>query len=331
MDLALVSFQTSEEVPIAPLGDSSTLQAGDWVFAVGNPLGFQSSITAGIVSATARHAQVGSGMSGITDYIQTDAAINQGNSGGPLVNLDGEVVGINTWIASQSGGNIGLGFAIPINNAKRAINDFLTNGEVTYSWLGVQVSSVGDTLAQALNLDTSVGAFVSGVYENSPAQSAGLLAGDVITKIGSTAIDTSNTLVATVANLQPGARIPFDIIRNGRAQTITVQTGKRTASSGTQDAVWPGMSVAPLTNDIKSQLNLANSVDGVVIAGVSDNSPAADSGLRPGDTITTVNGTPIRSLADFYQQVNKDGNGEVQFRVIRDGRQLILGFVRPNA
>ena len=331
MDLALVSFETDEEVPIAPLGDSDSLQAGDWVFAVGNPLGFQSTITAGIVSAAGRSAQAGTGMSGVTDYIQTDAAINRGNSGGPLVNLDGEVVGINTWIASQTGGSIGLGFAIPVNNAKRAITDFLNEGEVAYSWLGVQVGTVGKELAEGLGIEESGGAFVSGVYEESPADRSGILPGDVIVRIGDREIDSSNTLVRTVANLEPGDENTFEIVRGGERIRVDVQTGRRTAESGTESPVWPGISVTPLTDSIREQLDLSRRAAGVVVAGVASNSPASDSGLRPGDTVIAVNGESVRSLAQFYSQLNTTSSEEVQFRVIRDGREIILGFVRPNA
>ncbi|MFW5686399.1 MAG: Do family serine endopeptidase [Spirochaetota bacterium] len=331
MDIALLSFETDDEVPIAPLGDSSSLQPGDWVFAVGNPLGFESTITAGIVSATARTAQAGTGMSGVTDYIQTDAAINRGNSGGPLVNLDGEVVGINTWIASQTGGSIGLGFAIPINNAKRAITDFLADGEVAYSWLGVQVGTLGETLAHALDIDTPSGAFVSGVYEDSPAYRSGVRPGDVITRIGDVEIDSSNALVRTVANLKPGERTPFEIIRNGERIMMTVETGRRTAESGTESPAWPGISVTPLNDEIRERLELSRSTRGVVITGVATNSPASDSGLRPGDTIIAVNGTRVGTLADFYRELNSGNDEEVQFRIIRDGRQIILGYLRPTA
>ena len=329
MDIALLSFETSEEVPMAPLGDSDMLQAGDWVFAVGNPLGFQSTITAGIVSATARTAQPGSMMSGVTNYIQTDAAINRGNSGGPLVNLDGEVVAINTWIASQTGGSIGLGFAIPINNARRAINDFLATGEVTYSWLGVEVTSIADELAQTLEIDRPAGAFVTGVYEGSPAGQSGIMPGDVIVNIDGTAIDSSGTLVRIVANLEPGVPVPFVLIRDRQRLDLTVRTGRRSAESGSDAPVWPGLSVSPLTSAVRSQLGLSGRVNGVVVAGVSPNGTATDSGLRSGDTIIAVNRTQIRSLIDFYRELNT-AEDEVQFRIIRDGRQLILGIVRSN-
>ena len=174
MDLALVSFQTQDDIPIAQLGDSSSLEIGDWVFAVGNPLGFQSSVTAGIVSAKERSVTPQSGISGITSYIQTDAAINQGNSGGALVNLEGQVVGINTWIASRSGGSDGIGFAIPINMAQRAITDFIERGEVAYSWLGVMTGDPSDALRTDLGAPDSGGAFVYGVYDNSPAAEGGI-------------------------------------------------------------------------------------------------------------------------------------------------------------
>ncbi|MFW6292422.1 MAG: PDZ domain-containing protein [Spirochaetota bacterium] len=327
----MITFETSEEVPIAPLGDSSALMPGDWVFAAGNPLGFESTITAGIVSATARAAQAGSQMSGVTDYIQTDAAINRGNSGGPLVNLDGEVVGINTWIASQTGGSIGLGFAIPINSAKRAISDFLTDGEVAYSWLGVQISTVSETIADELGLDSTSGAFVSGVYADSPAARAGLLPGDVILRIGDTPIDTSNTLVRTVANIEPEQASRFELVRNGERMTMTVRTGRRTADSGTEEPVWPGISVAPLSDEIREELELARRVNGVVVAAVAEDSAAGESGLRAGDTITAINGEGIRSLADFYRELNEVDTDEIQFRIVRDGRQIILGFVRDAA
>lgn len=331
MDIALVSFETSEEVPIAPLGDSESLLPGDWVFAVGNPLGFESTITAGIVSAVSRTAEASSGFSNITDYIQTDAAINRGNSGGPLVNLDGEVVGINTWIASQTGGSIGLGFAIPINNARRAITDFIQDGEIAYSWLGIQVRSLSDEFASELGLENNEGAFVSGVFEGSPAADSGLLPGDVVTRIGDETIDTSGTLVRIVANLAPGESTEMEIVRNGELLSLDVWTGRRTAESGTDVDVWPGIAVATLTEPLREQLELRRNARGVVVGSVADESSASGSGLQPGDTITAVNGTPIESAAEFYAAINGLAGDEVQFRVIRGEREIILGFVRPNA
>lgn len=335
IDLAMLSFTTEEEVPIATLGDSDSLRPGDWVFAVGNPLGFQSSITAGIVSATSRNANIQSGMSGVTDYIQTDAAINRGNSGGALVNLDGDVVGINTWIASTSGGNIGLGFAIPVNNARRAIEDFIREGEVTYSWLGVQVSTLDEEFAEEFLGDNSRyrgnGAFVSALYGDSPAARSGLQPGDLIVSIDSEEIEDSNDLVRTVATLEPGSRVPFGIVRDGEEITVTVRTGRRNDNSLAGADLWPGVSVAPLSERVREQLEIEERVDGALVTGVAQESKAQQSGLRRGDIIVAVNGASVETVADFYEVLRGVDEEEVQFRIIRDGQQLILGFVRPAA
>jgi len=345
IDLAMLSFETDEEVPIATLGDSDSLQPGDWVFAVGNPLGFQSSITAGIVSATARVADASSGMSGVTDYIQTDAAINRGNSGGALVNLDGEVVGINTWIASNSGGSIGLGFAIPVNNARRAIEDFIESGEVVYSWLGVQVSTLSPELADELfgngrdglfsigEGDTAgrSGAFVTATYNGSPAAQSGLRPGDLIVTVNGTAITDSNDLVRRVAQLEPGKTVPFVVIRNGEELTIPVETGRRDTAALDEGDLWPGISVQPITDELRERLELPRGTRGILVAGVYQGSHAQESGLGRGDIILAVNGRDVESVADFYGVLGEIDDDEVQFRILRNGRQLILGFLRPTA
>ncbi len=330
IDLAMLSFETDEEVPIATLGNSSSLQPGDWVFAVGNPLGFESTITAGIVSATSRAAGAQSGMSGITDYIQTDAAINRGNSGGPLVNIEGEVVGINTWIASNSGGSIGIGFAIPVNNARRAIEDFIQSGEVSYSWLGVQVSTLTPDYAEEMGLDTTEGAFVTAVYGNSPAAQSGIEAGDTIVSVDGKKIRDSNELVRNIANLTPGQSVPFVIIRDGRRISITVRTGRRNEEATTSTDVWPGMSVAPISDDVREQLELNRRVRGVIVSSVQAQSQAQQSGLRRGDILTAINGEEVSSVREFYNILADVEDEEVQFRVLRNGQQLILGFVRPT-
>ena len=339
IDLAMLSFETSEEVPIARLGNSDSLQPGDWVFAVGNPLGFQSSITAGIVSATARAANGQAGMSGVTDYIQTDAAINRGNSGGALVNLDGEVVGINTWIASNSGGSIGLGFAIPVNNARRAITDFIETGEVAYSWLGVQVSTLNAETAgeflgapkEQIDATDARGAFVSAIYDESPAARSGIRPGDLIVAVNGIPITNSNELVRNVARLEPGDSVPFEVVRNGEQRTITVKTGRRDDTALADATLWPGMAVAPVTERVREQLELSDGTDGVIVAGVAGESRARQSGIRRGDVIQAINGRQIQTVSDFYTVLSQVDEEEVQFRVLRDGQRLILGFVRPTA
>jgi Do/DeqQ family serine protease len=203
-DLALVMFETRENIPVAEIGDSGSLMVGDWVLAVGSPLGFESTVTAGIVSAIGRRSVRGA--AGFTDYIQTDAAINQGNSGGALVNIYGQVVGINSWIASTSGGNIGLGFAIPINNAKRSIDDFITKGRSEYGWIGINMGGLQPQAAEDLRLGEARGAFVYGVFKGSPAEKAGLQPGDLITRVDGVALKDSSDLLLTIGNLTPGRR-----------------------------------------------------------------------------------------------------------------------------
>lgn len=331
MDLALVSFLTTDQLPIAVLGDSDSLSVGDWVFAVGNPLGYHSTLTTGVVSAKSRDAKPGSGMNSITSFIQTDAAINQGNSGGALVNLNGEVVGINTWIASQNGGNIGLGFAIPINDAKRAISDFIDSGSVTYSWLGVQTGLPGPDLAEDLRIDDTNGAFVFGVYEDSPAGKSGVQPGDLITRVGNVEIADSNGLVRTIAGLKVGDPTDFVVIRDGRSEELMVKTERRSETSGSDTAnLWPGINVTPITDEIRTQLSVDRGDDGIVIVAVNADSITGTGGLQQGDIITAVNGTPIRTAQDFYNEIGQETD-EVQFKILRAGRGLTIGFDRPKA
>ena len=326
MDLALVSFQTTEEVPLAHLGNSDSMEVGDWVFAMGNPLGFHSTVTAGIVSAKGRSPQPGTGISGITSYIQTDAAINQGNSGGALVNMEGEVVGINTWIASGNGGSIGLGFAIPINDAKRAIQDFIESGSVAYSWLGVQTGSPGEALAEDLNVSDRSGAFVFGVYEDSPAGKAGIHAGDLITEVDGTEIADSNALVKTIANLEVGDSVPLTVFRDGENLDLNFRTERRSDESGSDvSKLWPGVVVVPITDDLRTQLELDRRVEGVVVAQVNPESVVGNGGLQQGDVVVDVNGSSVSDGQDFYNAIGESGQ-DVRFRVLRNGRYLSFGY-----
>ncbi len=331
MDLALVSFETTEDIPVATLGDSDALEIGDWVFAVGNPLGFQSTVTAGIVSAMERDAQPGSGMSNITSYIQTDAAINRGNSGGALVNLNGDVVGINTWIASQTGGSIGLGFAIPINMAKRAISDFITTGEVAYSWLGVLAGQADDATAKALDIQGREGAFIYSVYLDSPAGNGGIAAGDLIVAVGDIPVTDATSLVRAVATLPPEERISMRIIRDGSEVPLSIVTSRRAQEAGNDATMLlPGISITALTDEVRTQASIPATVQGVIVASVSPGTAAAGSGLQQGDVIMAVNGVRATTVNDFYRQIASADNDEISFRLRRGDTTLILGFVKPG-
>jgi Do/DeqQ family serine protease len=328
-DLALVVFETSENIPVAELGDSGSLMVGDWVLAVGSPLGFESTVTAGIVSAIGRRSVQGT--SGFTDYIQTDAAINQGNSGGALVNIYGQVVGINSWIASNSGGNIGLGFAIPVNNAKRSIDDFITKGRSEYGWIGINMGGLQPQSAEDLKLGQARGAFVYGVFKGSPAEKAGLLPGDLITKVEGIPLKDSSDLLLTIGNLTPGKRVELELVRAGSTQRLSLQVAARADEkqlAAQSPKVWPGFSVLKITDDVRSQLNLGSSEAGLVIGAVDQGGPADVAGLKSGDLITKVGGREVRNLGDFYKALNNPGSREILFAIQRQGNNLIIGLVR---
>ncbi len=317
-DLALVSFQTNDKVPVAVLGDSSSVRAGDWVLAIGNPLGFQSTVTAGIVSAVGRQSAPGSGVPGFTDYIQTDAAINQGNSGGALVSTSGEVIGINTWIASPSGGSVGLGFSIPVNQAKTVIQDLISKGGVDYGWLGATVGNAdADTVKSLGAAAGTTGAIILDLFKGSPADKAGLMPGDIVTRIADRSIGSSTDLVQAVGNMAPGARARFDVVRNGNALSHEVALTKRVADeelARMSDKLWPGFIVAEQDGKI-------------AVATVDDNSPAAQ-GLQQGDVVQKINGERVRSLGDFYRGLGGKAGSPVLFTIERNGSQIIFGLPR---
>ncbi len=328
-DLALVVFETRENIPVAELGDSGSLMVGDWVLAVGSPLGFESTVTAGIVSAIGRRSVQGA--AGFTDYIQTDAAINQGNSGGALVNIYGQVVGINSWIASTSGGNIGLGFAIPVNNAKRAIDDFITKGKSEYGWIGINMGGLQPQAAEDLKLGEAHGAFVYGVFKSSPAEKAGLLPGDLITKVDGKALKDSSDLLLTIGNLTPGRKVELELVRAGSTRRLTLQVAARADEkqlAAQSSKVWPGFSVLKITDDVREQLNLGSSDAGLVIGAVDQSGPADVAGLKSGDLVTKVGGREVRDLGDFYKALNNPGAKEILFAIQRQGNNLIIGLVR---
>jgi Do/DeqQ family serine protease len=320
-DLAMVSFKTSDQYPLAVLGDSDTVRVGDWAIAVGNPLGFMFSVTQGIVSAVGR---TGGPANNINDFIQTDTSINQGNSGGALVNIRGEVIGINTWIASNnSGGSVGLGFAIPVNNAKRSIDEFISRGEISYGWLGVSLLEPDRDTLLALGLEGKRGALASMVFLGSPADKGGIRPGDFITQVNGRDVRTVNQVTMTVGDIKPGDRASFTVIRDGAVRTIDVRIEQRTNEVAADNKnLWPGVFVVPLTDALRKDLNLDANARGILSAQVLADSPAAIVGLRQGDRILRISGETVADVASFYRLLREKADKELWFEIARGDATL---------
>lgn len=324
MDIALVSFEAKDKnIPLAVLGDSDAVQTGDICYAMGAPLGYRQSVTQGIVSATGRS---GDGIGNINDFIQTDAAINQGNSGGPLLNIYGQVIGINTWIATGTGGNVGLGFAIPINNIKYATDEFIQSGKITYGWIGVSLTNVKPEYKESLGIKNEEGAFASQVFADSPAQKAGIQAGDYITELNGNKVTSVDQLVRDVAILRVGQKGKFKLIRGGKTMEVSVTVEERTEKvSNDNSKLWPGFIAIPLTDEVRKQLKVSDKVKGVTVSNVISKSPAAALKLQNGDIITAVNGTKVSNLAEFYAAMDLTKTDSIQFEIWHES-----GTVKTN-
>jgi Do/DeqQ family serine protease len=320
-DLAMVSFKADESYPLAVLGDSDTLRVGDWAIAVGSPLGLMSTITMGIVSAVGR---TGGPAGNINDFIQTDASINQGNSGGALVNIRGEVIGINTWIASNNGGgSVGLGFAIPINNAKRSVDEFINKGEISYGWLGVSLIDPDRELLQTLNLQGKRGALAVQVFLGSPANKGGVQPGDFITHLDGKEIRGMNALTLAVGDISPGEQVKFTVIRDGASIDIPVRIEVRTNEVASDNKkLWPGVYAIPITDSIRENLKIDKDAQGVVVAQVIAESPAAIIGLQREDRITAINGEKVTDITSFYKLLREKAGKELWFEVGRGSATL---------
>jgi Do/DeqQ family serine protease len=322
-DLAVISFKTQDSFPLAELGNSDNVKVGDWAIAMGNPLGeqFAFSVTIGIVSAVGRTGGPGGN---INDFIQTDASINQGNSGGPLVNIRGEVIGINTWIASNNGGgSVGLGFAIPINNAKRAIDEIIKSGSVSDGWLGVSLVDPDRETLQALGLTGTRGSLALQVFIGSPADKGGIRPGDFITHVDKKEVRGTNQLTQMVGDIRPGERAIFTLIRDGASKDYEVRIEARTDNVAADNKkLWPGLIVITLTDEMRSSLRLENDAQGLYVAQVLSETPAAVVGLQRGDRITSVNDTAVKDIASFYRVLREKTDRELWFGFIRGDSTL---------
>ena len=299
-DLALLKVEPKQPLKAASFGDSSKMRVGDWVMAIGNPFGLGGTVTVGVISATKRDINSGP----YDDFLQTDAAINRGNSGGPLFNMEGEVIGVNTAIISPTGGSIGIGFAVPSNSALQVLNQLKQFGETRRGWLGVHVQNVTDEIAQSLGLDENTGALVASVAPDSPAAAAGLKPSDVILEFDGQPIDTMRDLPRAVAGTPVGKTINVEISRDGVHLQLDVEIGRVPAEAEPEpepeaaadmgEEVEPdhedllGLSIAPLTDQLRGQFHIGKSVEGVVITDVDADSPAARKDVKAGDVIVEV-------------------------------------------
>ena len=301
-DLALLKVDSKGELPVVAFADSDRARVGDWVVAIGSPFGLGGSVTAGIISARGRDIHSGP----YDDYLQIDAPINSGNSGGPVINADGRVVGVNTAIYSPNGGNIGIGFAIPAREAERVVGELRNHGGVTRGWLGVQIQPVTTEMAEALRIKDASGALVAAVVDKSPAARAGVKVGDVILKFGDTAIKDARDLSRAVAQAEPGSKVHIDIVRNGNEQrlaTVIDRNAQNDVAANDDDHAGTGgpdnldeqlgVALGQLSGDARAQLNLDESVKGALVVGVKNGSVAEESGLKPGDVIVRVNNADV--------------------------------------
>ena len=318
-DVAVIKVDATG-LPTLELGDSDAAQVGEWVLAVGSPFGLQHSVTAGIVSAKSRNDV---GITGFPDFIQTDAAINPGNSGGPLVDLDGKVIGLNTAILSRSGGSMGIGFAIPINNVRWAKDQIVNNGSVSRGYLGVALQGMDKNVAESFGADGK-GALVADVTPDSPAHKAGLKQGDVVTKLNGDEVADASSLKNKVAMLTPGERAALEVLRDGQAQSLSVQLGERpkdleSVARGVAPVSELGLSVQELDGDIASQLGLEGQ-KGVVITQVEPGSAAAEAGLERGQLIKEVNRNAISSVREYNDAVKNTPEGKAVLLLVTDGK-----------
>jgi Do/DeqQ family serine protease len=333
-DLALLKIEATG-LPVLPLGDSDKVRVGDVCLAVGNPLGIGETVTAGIISARGRATGLSDGS--FEDFLQTDAAINQGNSGGALVNTHGELIGINSQIISPSGGNIGIGFAIPSNMARNVMDQLKSGGKVRRGKLGIGIQEISSDLSKSLGLKEVRGVLVNSVDDRSPAERAGVRAGDVITAVNGTRVDDANALRNRIAGTTPGSDVTLTILRDGKEEQLRAQlaelpgdkeTGER-SSGNSGGGGQLGVTVEPLTPELASQLGLRRGTQGVVVTDVSQGGPAAEAGIRPDDVILEVNRQPVKSAAELRAAVRNSGLRPALLLVNRDGRSLFLA-VQPR-
>jgi serine protease Do len=335
VDLAVLKVDAGHPLPSVSFGDSGAARVGDWVLAIGNPFGLGGSVTAGIVSARGRDIRQGP----YDDFIQTDAPINRGNSGGPLFNMQGQVIGINTAIYSPSGGSVGIGFSLPSSLAKQVVGQLVKYGQVKRGWLGVSIQQVTPDIADSLRLPRPEGALVGNVNPGAPADQAGIQPGDVILKFDGQDVSEMHNLPLIVAETDIGKEVPVTVWRDGKEVSLHAKVAELPANieqanaSGVPGGAAPranpelsglGVHLAPLSDDTRGKFNLSADVKGVVITDVDPNGPAAAKGVKPGDVIVEVQQQPVKSPADVQQRLEhfRQENRRTVLFLIQSGDNL---------
>ena len=336
-DLALLKVEPKAPLAAASWGDSAKARVGDWVLAIGNPFGLGGTVTSGIISATARDIHSGP----YDDFLQTDASINRGNSGGPMFNLAGEVIGINTAIFSPSGGSIGIGFAIPSAFARPIVDQLKATGKVERGWIGARIQPVSEEIAEAVGLDKSRGAMIGAVDQASPAAQAKLQPGDVILSFDGKPIDRSRQLPRLVADAAPDTVVKLSVWRDGKEQEVELKVAALNPNRPAPPPSEPekpkpptsvdvlGLKLTKLTAELRKQFSLPETAKGVVITEVPQNSPGAAQGLRPGDLVIAVGHELVGSLEEVQQKVaasKKNGRKNVLVRVEREGNTRFIAL-----
>ncbi|MDQ7070535.1 MAG: Do family serine endopeptidase [Rhodobacterales bacterium] len=339
VDIALLKVEIDKPLDFVSFGDSDLSRVGDWVVAMGNPLGQGFSVSAGIVSARNR-ALSGS----YDDYIQTDAAINRGNSGGPLFNMDGEVIGVNTAILSPNGGSIGIGFSMASNVVSRVVDQLKEFGETRRGWLGVRIQDVTDDVAEAIGLEQTAGALVTDVPDG-PAKDAGVLSGDVIMSFDGVDVADTRGLVRQVGNAEVGKAVRVVVFREGKTQTLKITLGRREEAEAAAPATTPegeakppvekdilGLTLSEVTDELRGQLELGDNVSGLVVRDVDETSEAYEKGLRAGDLLTEAGQQKITKITDLEARIvdaQDAGRKSILLLVRRAGEPRFVALTLP--
>ncbi len=337
-DIAVLRVKSEKPLPIVSFGDSDHLRIGEWVMAIGNPFGLGGSVSLGIVSARNRDINAGP----FDDFIQTDAAINKGNSGGPLFNMNGDVVGINTAIFSPTGGSVGIGFSVPANTAKNVVAQLEKYGETRRGWLGVKIQSVTDDIAESKDMPKARGALIADVTKTGPAEKAGIEAGDVVIEFNGKPVNEMKDLPKIVAETEIGSKVPVKVFRKGQEIVLTAEVGRledgekvvaqqdKNATPAPAVATTLGMTVTSMTDELRQKYAIDDAIKGAVVTEVTPDSAAADKRLEPGDVITEAGEKAVIGAADIsaaIEEATKASKNSVLLLVSKGGKQAEMRFI----